>query len=84
MEHTFGNVILCDNPTVAQEIAFHKNIKTKTVTYEGRFFLDSLDFKSMDWSVCICTYIFLYTHFKCFDIKNTEQAKRDISTTYAI
>lgn len=35
MEYTFGNVIVCDNPKVAQEIAFSPNVRTKTVTYEG-------------------------------------------------
>mmetsp|Transcript_14152 Transcript_14152/g.13681 ORF Transcript_14152/g.13681 Transcript_14152/m.13681 type:complete len:1212 (-) Transcript_14152:154-3789(-) len=35
MEHTFGNVIVCDNSDTAKEIAFHKNVRTKTVTHEG-------------------------------------------------
>ena len=35
MEYTFGNIIICDDAKMAQEIAFHPQIRTKTVTFEG-------------------------------------------------
>ena len=35
MEYVFGNTIICDTPALAQEIAFHPHIRTKTVTLEG-------------------------------------------------
>ena len=38
MEYAFGNVIICDNPDVAKEIAFDKDIKNRTVTLEGDSF----------------------------------------------
>ena len=38
MEYAFGNVIICDNPEVAKEIAFDKDIKNRTVTLEGDSF----------------------------------------------
>lgn len=35
MEYTFGNTIICDRPDIAKQIAFDKNIRTRTVTLDG-------------------------------------------------
>lgn len=35
MEYTFGNVLICDTSEIAKEIAFHKDIRNRTVTLEG-------------------------------------------------
>jgi structural maintenance of chromosome 2 len=35
MEYTFGSTIICSSIDIAKTIAFHKDIKSKTVTFEG-------------------------------------------------
>lgn len=35
MEYIFGNTIICDNPKIAELIAFDRNIRVRTVTLEG-------------------------------------------------
>jgi hypothetical protein len=55
MEHTFGNVIICDNTDTAKEIAFHKNVRTKTVTHEGIFY-------HFDEVIGLHIYIYIYIY----------------------
>lgn len=35
MEYTFGNVIICSTPDVAKAVAFDKNVRNRTVTFDG-------------------------------------------------
>jgi structural maintenance of chromosome 2 len=35
MEHTFGSTIICDTSDVAKTIAFDRNVRNRTVTFDG-------------------------------------------------
>jgi structural maintenance of chromosome 2 len=38
MEYTFGNVIVCDTPEIAKQIAFDRKVRNRTVTLDGDSF----------------------------------------------
>lgn len=35
MQHVFGNTIVCSSPDVAKAVAFHKDVRVKTITLDG-------------------------------------------------